>query len=199
MIAEIGDRPAVVGASLGGLTGLLLMGREAPSVACGLVLVDIVPRMEKKGTDRIADFMTAHAASGFGSLEEAADAVAGYNQHRARPPSVDGLRKNLRERDGRWYWHWDPAFINPEAGIERAPSEITDPELLTDCAQRIDEPLLLVRGRMSDVVTPEGAAGFVEEVPGTQFVDVSDAGHMVAGDRNDAFTAAVAGFLDGLS
>ena len=198
-LTQIDGQAAIVGASLGGLTGLLLMGGEAPAAARGLVLVDIVPRMEKKGTDRIADFMTAHAASGFASLEEAADAVAAYNQHRQRPPTADGLRKNLRERDGRWYWHWDPAFISQDAAAERAPSEINDPELLTDCARRIDEPMMLVRGRMSDVVTREGAAGFIEEVPGTEFVDVSDAGHMVAGDRNDAFTDAVTAFLDRLS
>ncbi len=196
VIAEIGARPAIIGASLGGLTSLLLLGRDAPGAASGLVLVDIVPNMEKKGADRIAEFMMANAESGFASLEEAADAVAAYNHHRERPPSIEGLRKNLRERDGRWYWHWDPKFISPVA--ERGPSEINDPSLLMDCSKAIAEPIMLVRGRMSDVVSPEGAAAFVDEVPTAEFVDVSEAGHMVAGDRNDAFTDAVVGFLDGL-
>jgi len=196
VVEEIGERPAIVGASLGGLTALLLLGRDAPGIASGLVLVDIVPNMEKQGTDRIASFMMANAETGFGSLEEAADAVAGYNNHRERPPSTDGLRKNLRERDGRWYWHWDPKFISPAP--DRGPSEINDPRLLTDCAKTIAEPIMLVRGRMSDVVSAEGAAAFVAEVPSAEFVDVSEAGHMVAGDRNDAFTDAAIGFLDGL-
>lgn len=197
VIGEIGDRPALVGASLGGLTSLLLLGQDAPGAGRGLVLVDIVPNMEKKGTDRIAEFMMANAETGFASLEEAADAVAAYNHHRARPPSVEGLRKNLRERDGRWYWHWDPRFVSPAA--ERGPSEINDPTLLMDCAKAIAEPMMLVRGRMSDVVSPQGAAEFVDEVPSATFVDVSEAGHMVAGDRNDAFTVAVTDFLDGLT
>ena len=196
VIEEIGGRPALVGASLGGLTSLLLLGRDAPGVARGLVLVDIVPDMEKKGTDRIAEFMAANAETGFASLEDAAEAVAAYNHHRDRPPSVDGLRKNLRERDGRWYWHWDPRFIAPVA--DRGPSEINDPTLLMECSRAIVEPVMLVRGRMSDVVSAEGAAAFVDEVPSAEFVDVSDAGHMVAGDRNDAFTDAVVGFLDRL-
>jgi pimeloyl-ACP methyl ester carboxylesterase len=197
VIDQIGGRPAIVGASLGGLTGLLLLGRDAPGIATGLVLVDIVPNMEQRGADRIAAFMSANAESGFASLEEAAEAVAGYNHHRERPPSVDGLRKNLRARDGRWYWHWDPAFLAPAP--DRGASEITDPELLMTCSKAITEPMMLVRGRMSDVVSPEGAERFVEEVPDARFVDVSDAGHMVAGDRNDAFTDAVADFLEGLS
>lgn len=197
VIEGIGGRPALVGASLGGLTGLLLLGRESPGIARGLMLVDIVPNMEKKGTDRIAAFMTANAESGFASLEEAADAVAGYNHHRERPPSVEGLRKNLRERDGRWYWHWDPKFISPLAN--RGPSEINDPNLLMDCSRAIAEPMMLVRGRMSDVVSPQGAAEFIEAVPNASFVDVSAAGHMVAGDRNDAFTDAVTRFLTDLA
>ena len=196
VLDQVGGRPAVIGASLGGLTGLYLLGRAAPGSARGLVLVDIVPDMEKRGTDRISEFMTAHLESGFASLEEAAEAVAAYNHHRTRPPSVDGLRKNLRERDGRWYWHWDPKFINQDP--ELAPTELTDVELLMECAHAIREPMMLVRGRMSDVVSAEGAAAFVEAIPGTDFVDVSDAGHMVAGDRNDAFTDAVVEFLDRL-
>ncbi len=196
VIGEIGRRPAIVGASLGGLTALLLLGREAPGAAQGLVLVDIVPAMEKSGTDRIAAFMNANAETGFADLEEAADAVAAYNHHRDRPPSVDGLRKNLRERDGRWYWHWDPRFMSLVEG--RNSSEINDPDLLMRCAKAIEEPMMLVRGRMSDVVSAQGATRFVEAVPGVSFVDVGDAGHMVAGDRNDAFTDAVTGFLESL-
>ena len=197
VVEEIGGRPTLVGASLGGLTSLLLLGRDAPGSARGLVLVDIVPDMEKRGADRISTFMTANARTGFASLEEAADAVAAYSDHRTRPPSLDGLRKNLRERDGRWYWHWDPAFVLPDP--DRGPSEISDVALLTDCSMAIDEPILLVRGRMSDVVSAEGAEAFVAEVPNAEFADVSGAGHMVAGDRNDAFTDAVVRFLEHLA
>lgn len=196
-VEDMGGRPALVGASLGGLTSLLLLGRTAPGASRGLVLVDIVPNLEQQGADRIAEFMMANAETGFASLEEAADAVAAYNHHRERPPSVEGLRKNLRERDGRWYWHWDPRFVSPIA--ERGPNEINDPALLMSCAAAIAEPMMLVRGRMSDVVSPEGAAHFVDEVPNATFVDVSEAGHMVAGDRNDAFTDSVMTFLAGLS
>ena len=62
----------------------------------------------------------------------------------------------------------------------------------------IDVPVLLVRGRMSDLVTDDSATAFLKEFPGSQLVDVSGAGHMVAGDRNDVFTDAVLGFIDTL-
>jgi pimeloyl-ACP methyl ester carboxylesterase len=48
-------------------------------------------------------------------------------------------------------------------------------------------------------VSVETAREFLELCPHAEFVDVSDAGHMVAGDRNDVFSAAVVGFLDRLS
>jgi pimeloyl-ACP methyl ester carboxylesterase len=59
-------------------------------------------------------------------------------------------------------------------------------------------PTLLVRGRMSDIVSEDTAREFLDMVPHAAFADVSEAGHMVAGDRNDAFTDAVVEFLRGL-
>jgi pimeloyl-ACP methyl ester carboxylesterase len=193
----LGASPFLIGASLGGLTSILLAGELAPGIARGVVLVDIIPDMEQAGANRIQQFMAEHARTGFGSLDEVADAVAAYNPHRPRPSDLSGLRKNVRERDGRWYWHWDPAFVGGTADLP--PSEISDTERLTDDVAAIVDggtPLMLVRGRVSDLVTEAKAATFRKRFPSVEYVDVSGAGHMVAGDRNDAFTAAVVGFLD---
>ena len=185
----------LVGASLGGLTSILLTGELAPGVAHGVVLVDIVPDMEEVGAQRIGAFMVERAQAGFSSLEEVAEAVAAYNPHRARPADVAGLRKNLRERGGRFYWHWDPRFMFAEGGS--GPEEVLDVNRLHDAAERMvaDVPVMLVRGRVSDLVSAEKAAEFCARFPAVEFIDVSGAGHMVAGDRNDAFTAAVVEFL----
>lgn len=190
------EPPFLIGASLGGLTSMLLAGEMHPGVAAGIVLVDIIPEMESSGALRISEFMTSRSRDGFASLDEVAGAIAAYNPHRPRPTDLSGLRKNLRERDGRWYWHWDPAFGGGGEGL--SPHEVTDTDRLHRAIERIvadGVPLMLVRGRMSDLVSAEGAARFRERFPGVEFVDVSGAGHMVAGDRNDAFTDAVVGFL----
>ena len=196
VVAQIGAQPVLVGASLGGLTSILLTGELSPGVARAVVLVDIVPDMEPAGAERIRAFMAERANEGFASLEDAADLVAGDNTHRERPPDPSGLAKNLRERDGRWYWHWDPRFMDPSHG--KAPSEIMDVDRLHAAVGRMaaDVPVLLVRGRMSDLVSEEKAEDFLGRFPAVEFVDVSGAGHMVAGDRNDAFTDAVLAFLD---
>ena len=56
-------------------------------------------------------------------------------------------------------------------------------------------PILLVRGRASDVVGEDEADALLRVTPRAQAIDVPGAGHMVAGDRNDIFSGAVAEFL----
>ncbi len=189
--------PALVGASLGGMTALLAQGESEGGVAAALVLVDVTPRLEQRGVGRIVDFMTAKP-EGYASLEEAADAIAAYRRHRSRPHDLSGLAKNLRRgEDGRYRWHWDPRFVNRRGlALARAnPGAFHDPDRLLKAVQRLRVPTLLVRGRESDVVSREGAGEFLRAAPHARFIDVSGAGHMVAGDRNDAFSDAVVDFL----
>ena len=183
--------PVLVGASLGGIAALIAEGESHPALAAALVLVDIAPKIEASGALRIIQFMQGKP-EGFASVEEAADAVAAYLPHRRRPADLSGLERNLRRMDdGRYRWHWDPAFLEPGHGPR--PGENTD--RLRAAARRLSVPTLLVRGRLSDLLSEEGARDFLALVPHARFADVSDAGHMVAGDRNDRFTAAVIEFL----
>lgn len=192
-------RPVLVGASLGGMTAMMLEGDVRPGSLRALVLVDIVPRMNIGGADRVKSFMTANVDQGFASLDEVADAIAAYNPHRPRPSDLSGLEKNLRRRGDRWYWHWDPKMLGPaeDPGALRD-RQVRNGDLMAEVLGRVRVPMLLVRGRMSDLVTEDGARQFLEEFPHASFVDVSGAGHMVAGDRNDVFTAAVVDFLAGI-
>lgn len=192
---ESGSAPVVVGASLGGLAALLAEGDLAPGTTSALVLVDITPRMEPDGVRRIVGFMLDRVEEGFASLEEAADAIAGYQPHRPRPKDLEGLSKNLRlDDDGRWRWHWDPDFFLGPHPLGTGQSR----HRYETAARHLGVPTLLVRGRLSDLVSEETAREFLALRPDAAFVDVSDAGHMVAGDRNDVFTNAVAEFLRSL-
>lgn len=195
LMRQLPPRPVLVGASLGGFTGMLLAGELAPDALRALVLVDIVPDMNPSGAQRIHQFMYDRMESGFASLDEVADMIQEYNPHRRRPDDLDGLRTNLRHRDGRWYWHWDPKFIDGTAA--RPPIEVTEVDRINaavDAILRAGTPMLLVRGQMSDLVTQDRADEFLERFPQVEFVDVAGAGHMVAGDRNDVFADAVVQF-----
>jgi pimeloyl-ACP methyl ester carboxylesterase len=191
VLDEFEQPPALVGASLGGLVSLLTLSLPDGPSGRALVLVDVVPRIDQAGAERIGAFMRARP-EGFGTLEEAADAVAAYVPGRSRPKDVSGLKKNLRQSDdGRWHWHWDPAFLG---GMSRFDPQAREAELV-EAAKQITLPTLVVRGGLSDVVSEEGVQEFLTLVPHAEYVNVADASHMVAGDRNDIFTRAVLDFL----
>ena len=177
--------PFLVGASLGGMASLSYAAMGRP--LAGLVMVDIAPTVNTAGTDKILVFMHS-APDGFASVKEAADAVATYLPHRPRPKDTSGLMRNLRLRDGRYYWHWDPRMFQ----TGRATRD-TD---LREAARNLKVPTLLVRGRLSDVLSQEGVDDFLQLVPHAEFADIAGADHMVAGDRNDAFNEAVFAFLE---
>jgi pimeloyl-ACP methyl ester carboxylesterase len=189
VLDQIGRPVILIGASMGGMTGMLVADVAGPEKVTKLVLVDVVPRYDKDGSARIRDFM-ASGMKGFETLDEAADAVAAYLPYRTKPRSPEGLKKNLRHRDGRWYWHWDPAFLT-------APDDdrFVRMQKLEQAVMDLTIPILLIRGKLSDVVSPEGVKDFLQKVPRAEFVELSEAGHTAAGDDNDAFSEVVVHFV----
>jgi non-heme chloroperoxidase len=172
------------------MTALAAVGESAAPFASALVLVDVTPRLETGGTERIKAFMTARP-EGFASLDEVADAVAAYLPGRPRPHDMTGLARNVRlGEDGRYRWHWDPRFLG--AGRQ----DLVQRERPATAARAVGVPTLLVRGVLSDVVSEQGVAEFLGLIPHARHADVEGAGHMVAGDRNDAFSDAIFVFLD---
>ena len=182
------DKPILVGASMGGGTSLLSIGLNKVDAAA-LVLVDMAPRIEPEGSRKIQAFMS-QKPDGFDTLEEVAEAIANYQPHRKRPRNLDGLAKNVRlGANGKYRWHWDPA---------RRAGQRIDADYrarLHECADTLELPTLLVRGGLSDVLSEEGAQSFLEQCPHAEYVNVENAAHMVAGDRNDIFAGSGIEFL----
>ncbi|MBS7456064.1 alpha/beta fold hydrolase [Coralloluteibacterium stylophorae] len=189
-MADQAPAPVLVGASMGGLLGLLAQHHAASFRA--LVLVDITPRWEEAGVERILGFMRAHP-EGFASLEAAADAIAAYLPHRARKTATQ-LREILRERDGRWHWHWDPRLLT-----EFAHDTARFQPLVAEAARALRVPTLLVSGGRSDLVSRATVEEFLALAPHARHVQLPAATHMVAGDDNQAFVEAVLPFLGGLA
>ena len=192
VMESLHSAPVLVGASLGGVVSLVGQGEQRLPRAHALVLVDVVPRMEADGIQEIINFMSANP-DGFASVDAAAEAVSKYLPHRPRRSSTQGLLKNLRQRnDGRYYWHWDPA-IHAQG---RPPDHMeVMAQRMEKAAEQIDLPTLVVRGAKSRVVSAEGVAQLAKLIPHAGHVDVAAAGHMVAGDQNDEFNAAILEFL----
>jgi pimeloyl-ACP methyl ester carboxylesterase len=194
IVAAQPEPPILVGASMGGLLGMVIAGEVKPAPFRALVLVDITPRWETAGVERILAFMQAHP-DGFASYADAAEQIAAYLPQRKARKSEEQLRPLLREgEDGRLRWHWDPALL---AGVAHE-SERYQPRLLA-AAANIDVPVLLLSGERSDVVSRATVDEFLKTVPHAQHVELPKATHMVAGDANDAFTREVERFVHSMS
>lgn len=192
VVDQLGRPPVLVGASLGGVAAMLAEGTSDRVISSALVLVDIAPKTNPEGVKRIGDFMRS-GINGFASLDEAAAAIAAYTPQRVRAVNPAGLAKVLRQRDGRWYWHWDPKVIRQDHTEVVATRFVG---LLEFAMGNIHVPTMLVRGALSDVVTREGVDDMVMRMPDVTVVEVEGAAHMIAGDKNDHFSAAVVSFLD---
>jgi pimeloyl-ACP methyl ester carboxylesterase len=184
--------PTVVGASLGGITALLAQGESDTRLFEALALVDITPRVDRKGVARILDFMNRFE-DGFSTIAEAADAVADYkgNASSEKNQNPQGLLKNLRLRDnGRYYWHWDPALLDHVSGFDEKVVERQ-----RAAAQSLTLPVLLLHGKLSEIVSDADAEDFLQLVPHARYVDIAQASHMLATDDNDVFANAIVEFL----
>ena len=195
ILQELNKPAAFIGASLGGMTSLSIAGdSELKELCWSLVMVDIGLYPNLEGSQEIVNFM--HSGSeGFESVEEAAESVSNYLPHRKRPRDNRGLEKNLRLRsDGRFYWHWDPQFIDA-----MSKDKLGYRKRLTNYAKSIYVPTLLIKGALSNVVTQQEVDEFLLTIPHAHFVEIDQAAHMIAGDRNDIFAKAAISFLKRLN
>jgi hypothetical protein len=123
------------------------------------VLIDIGHRLEDEGVQKIMDFMRAHES--FGSLEEAADFIAGYLPYRKsfRP---ENLKRNLRQRaDGRWIWKHGMGRRS-QRQLETTGAELDWKSIMTGVAEDaagIDVPVLVGRPTCCQVTRPRSSCG----------------------------------------
>lgn len=186
--------PVLVGASIGGIAALIAVGESTKPTARAVVLVDVAPTMSDAGLARIRSFMTS-GTQGFDTVEQAEEAVARYRPQRRRSAS-GSLRSHLRVGpDERYYWHWDPAFH--AASEQRAAAGML--ARMAEAARSVRIPALLITGARSEVVSRDAALDLQRLIPGAQSVEIANAGHMVVGDENQAFDAAVGRFVDELA
>lgn len=192
--AAVGQPAILVGASLGGVAMLDVLGGDAAPAARALVLIDIGHRIAASGSERVGGFMSG-TIGGFDSLDDAARAIADYLPHReARRPGASLLKTLDRHDDGRYYWRWDPAMLTSRPPIDLAEVE----RRMTAQLRRVVVPTLIIRGANSEILSRATADEMLELLPHGQLVEVAGAHHMVAGDDNNAFMAALLAFIDTL-
>jgi pimeloyl-ACP methyl ester carboxylesterase len=184
---QFDHKPVLVGASMGGLTGL--MAQASQDIFSALVLVDVTPRWEAAGMQRILGFMNAFP-DGFDSYDHAAEVIANYLPHRRERKSNAQLHYLLREQQGRLHWHWDRRLLHEF--IERNDNF---QDRIREAARSIRVPVSLISGGRSDLVSQNTVNDFLELVPHATHQTLPQATHMVAGDDNDNFSNSLITFL----
>lgn len=124
--------------------------------------------------------------------------IARYMPHRPRRGASDGLKSYLRQKpDGRFYWHWDPVLIRNIMSARQGDPDSQERQsaMLSQAAANLTLPLHLIRGASSDLVSEEAVLHLRQLAPHAEYTDIADATHMVVGDANDAFSAAIVDFL----
>ncbi len=110
------------------------------------------------------------------------------------PPDLDltNIRKaasTLRAASETAKGAWDPRMLERfdlEDALRRFKA----------AAPKIRVPALFVRGALSDITDAASASRIVEQIPGAEYAEIGEAGHLVASDRGDLFSATLLDFLE---
>ncbi len=100
---------------------------------------------------------------------------------------VSGALRRHAEQDAAL--DWDPRILG---GIDMAAIE----PRLAAAACGIKVPTLVVRGERSPLSTVDAVRELAQTIPGAEYAEVADAGHLVAVDQSDAFSALLLEFLE---
>ena len=101
----------------------------------------------------------------------------------------------LRQRDGRWWLHYDPAIAEPFKAMMAGDVEASRQAVLQGEAalwglyDSIQAPTLLLRGAQSDLLTADTAARMGERGPRARCVSFEGVGHaptLIAADQRQA-------------
>ena len=176
---QLGFTPNVlIGHSVGGMMGMVLTA-EHPEEFKGLVLVDIAP-FESTGRSSQPEPP--------GSFKDEAEALRWLRER--YPLFTDYYYENrLRhafKREG------GVLKLKPRGDRMRG-GLVTG---LWPYVERIETPTLLLKGELSDLVTPETLKRIEETMPDLEVVEVKNTGHMIPQDVPEEFERLIRGFLE---
>lgn len=186
------DHVAAVGTSMGGLMAMV-MNAMRPGVFTHVVLNDIGPELSKEGLDRISGYV------GQGGIISTWEEAVAYNRaiNAVAFPSLSDqqwgefTRQLFGERNGAPFLDYDPAISQAVRSDE---GSALPPDLWSVYAQLESQPLMLIRGAISDLLDTDIKDRMIHSVPDLLYLEVADVGHapMLI---DDAVTEALEKFL----
>jgi pimeloyl-ACP methyl ester carboxylesterase len=184
---------AVIGMSLGGVTTIALADAR-PELVRSVVLVDVTPGVNREKASTITAFI--NGPESFADFDEILARTIEYNPTRTVSSLRRGILHNAVQReDGSWVWRYQRfRAFEPEADVARGP----DFDMLWDAVERIDVPLMLVRGMLpQSVVDDADEQELLRRRPEARVEHVEEAGHSVQGDQPIELARLIDDFVKG--
>jgi len=185
-------RAVFIGTSMGGIM-TMLAALAAPDRVSAAVLNDIGAEVDPAGIKRIASYV---GKSGPMANWDDMTAAVRAAQSVAFPGEDDAFWRTFTKRvarqrpDGKIEFAYDPAIANAFA----APSDAPPPSMVPLFTALATRPVLLVRGAISDLLSPDGVATMKKIKPNMDFVEVPNIGHAPTLEEPEAWDA-IAAFL----
>jgi pimeloyl-ACP methyl ester carboxylesterase len=169
------DRVVSIGTSLGGLLTMMIAA-TAPQRLAGALLNDVGPEVNPEGIERIRAYVGQ--ARNFPTWMHAARALA-ESQGSAFPgfELTDWLAMAKRcmvvGSNGRIHFDYDMKIAEPFATADGA----SNADLWPAFNALAGRPVTLLRGALSDILTPQTFARMGQELAGAECVTVANVGH----------------------
>ena len=173
--SDVHTRIDWVGTSIGGLIGMLLTAMARNPIR-RLVLNDIGPMIPKAALERISSYLGK--APRFASLIDAESYVRAVSA--SFGPLTDEQWRHLtlhnvrQDADGAWVMNYDPGIGAAFESIAR------DDISLWAYWDRVQSPVLVLRGAESDLLLPETAKEMMQRGPRARLIEFQGVGHAPA-------------------
>lgn len=198
IIGALGLRTVtLIGQSMGGANALCYAA-EHPDMVTALVAIEAAPEVLRSGIETLRRVIGR--SDSFVTIDEVSELFSEYY------PYATGEQLDRRARasvaatkDGSYGWAFDPIFLDPTA---RPPDPDPGQRRLTnmwDCVERVQCPVMIVRGAETDMLTPEAVQRLHRRIVGSRISLIEEAGHAVCTDQPAALEQHIREFLQSLS
>ena len=186
-----------IGTSMGGLI-TMVAGAMAPDRVHAAVLNDIGPVVDPRGIQRISGY--AGKTGTFESWDALVDRLKAL-QGTMFPDADEAFWQTFARRtvtvrsDGTLEFDYDPAIANAFAPPKDGEPAPAPPDLMPLFQALAARPVLVLRGALSDILSPDGIAAMRAVKPDLEVAEVPGIGHAPTLEEPAAW-AAISAFLD---
>ncbi len=186
----------VVGHAMGGANAICYAAEHPESVSA-LVLVEAAPEVLRSGIESLRRLLAA--AERFESVEDAIEMFRDFYPYASSEQLERRVEGSLRSENEHYVWDFDPIFRDPTARpIEPDPGQRRFNDLW-ESADRLQCPMMIIRGSETDMLTPEAIQRLHRRVIGSRVSLIEEAGHALPTDQPAMLALNIREFLQSIT